>query len=329
MFLSIMDLKDKKLLFVLSKNSRLSYTALAKLTGLSRDVVKYRIDKLKSSGIIKGFRLILDYNKFGIKEYDVHFRFADYNEQNEKHIIAYFMKNPFITWIGTCFGSFDMKVSIRVEDEAHLSSLLEKMKSDLDIIEQELVFVSEKYKTPSDVFLHTLFPELKDFKPEIKLLSKKNDHSPDDIDNKIIVIMGKDPTIGYAAIAKKIELTPEAVKYRVSALEQGGIIKGYSIIINGPELGVLSCQMLVKLQEMKETETLRKYIENSRQLTSSVKLMGKWDLGITFYAKDMKQIRNIILDFRNTFSKYIKEYDSLIIFETHKHPSIAEGVFNR
>ena len=47
------DLKDKRLLYELDCNSRQTIQQLAKKIGLSKDAVKYRMNKLINEGIIK------------------------------------------------------------------------------------------------------------------------------------------------------------------------------------------------------------------------------------------------------------------------------------
>ncbi len=49
--------KDKKLLSLLNDNSRLSYTDISKATGIESETLRYRLFKLKSSGIIKRFTI--------------------------------------------------------------------------------------------------------------------------------------------------------------------------------------------------------------------------------------------------------------------------------
>jgi DNA-binding Lrp family transcriptional regulator len=55
-----LDIKDRKLLYYLSEDSRLSYTQLAKKVALSKNAVKYRITRLKTMGVIKQFTSVIN-----------------------------------------------------------------------------------------------------------------------------------------------------------------------------------------------------------------------------------------------------------------------------
>ncbi len=62
------DNLDRKILSMLQENGRLPYTDIAKKLTVSPGTIHQRINKLENIGIIKGTRIILDYQKLG---YDV------------------------------------------------------------------------------------------------------------------------------------------------------------------------------------------------------------------------------------------------------------------
>ena len=72
-----LDLKDKKLLFELDKNSRTSLSDLAKKLKTSKEVVYYRLNKLIDEKIILRFHTITPLYKFGLTAYKVYLRLSD------------------------------------------------------------------------------------------------------------------------------------------------------------------------------------------------------------------------------------------------------------
>lgn len=56
---------DLKIIETLRKDARLSYRAVAAAVGVSTTTVSHRVQNLVESGIIKGFKPILDYAKLG------------------------------------------------------------------------------------------------------------------------------------------------------------------------------------------------------------------------------------------------------------------------
>jgi len=55
-----LDGKDKKILKALDQNARLSIANISRKTGIQRDSVLYRINKMKKEGVIKFFHTALD-----------------------------------------------------------------------------------------------------------------------------------------------------------------------------------------------------------------------------------------------------------------------------
>ena len=59
------DTLDRKILSVLSRNSRLSFRKLSRIIGISTSTLISRIEKLEKSGIIKKYTIITDHEKLG------------------------------------------------------------------------------------------------------------------------------------------------------------------------------------------------------------------------------------------------------------------------
>lgn len=62
------DILDSKILDLLQKDGRMAYTEIAKKLLISHGTVHQRLNRLTELGIIKGTKIILDYQKIG---YDV------------------------------------------------------------------------------------------------------------------------------------------------------------------------------------------------------------------------------------------------------------------
>lgn len=54
----------------------------------------------------------------------------------------------------------------------------------------------------------------------------------DDIDNKILKMLRNDARIAYAEIGKELNLARQTVKNRIDALEERGIIRGYTTLMD-------------------------------------------------------------------------------------------------
>ncbi len=62
---NLMDENDKIIIENLMKNARISKAALARKLNLTEAAIRKRLKKLESSGIIVGYKVVIDYQKIG------------------------------------------------------------------------------------------------------------------------------------------------------------------------------------------------------------------------------------------------------------------------
>jgi len=62
-----MDEKDRKIIELLQENSRISYTDIAKILGVTETTVRKRIAELEKRGVIKKYTIEVDPSKLGYK----------------------------------------------------------------------------------------------------------------------------------------------------------------------------------------------------------------------------------------------------------------------
>lgn len=64
-----LDIIDRKIIYVLDFDARMSLTQLGKKVGISKQVAKYRIESLVKRGVIKGFYTDANASKLGLEIY--------------------------------------------------------------------------------------------------------------------------------------------------------------------------------------------------------------------------------------------------------------------
>ena len=61
----------------------------------------------------------------------------------------------------------------------------------------------------------------------------------DDLDRKILSLLAKNARMPVKEIAEQVSLTSPAVSSRIHKLETDGIISGYTVTLNRPDLNLL------------------------------------------------------------------------------------------
>lgn len=80
------DEKDKEILSILEQDARIQYKEIAEKLDISSDTVKYRIDKMKSSGIIERFSPVINFSKLGMSQYATILKFKFLTHKEEEKI---------------------------------------------------------------------------------------------------------------------------------------------------------------------------------------------------------------------------------------------------
>ena len=121
------DEKDKKILKELSQHANKSVVELAEKTGLSIDVVIYRLRELKKRLIVSN-RAILDLNKLGYYHYVIMLRTAQMTRADEAKLDAWCTKKNNIIYYGKRIGNFDFELNVAIQNIEDLNNFFLELK---------------------------------------------------------------------------------------------------------------------------------------------------------------------------------------------------------
>src|SRR3989338_473395 len=110
-----LDTKDKKILYELSKNARLSYAELGKKTALHKDTVAYRMKQLETQNIISGYTLVFNFGKLDVQIHKLYIKFGNIDQKKIEQIAEELKKQKQIIWIVLCNGTWDMIATVTVQ----------------------------------------------------------------------------------------------------------------------------------------------------------------------------------------------------------------------
>ncbi|MBR9691452.1 Lrp/AsnC family transcriptional regulator [Candidatus Woesearchaeota archaeon] len=119
-----LDKTDREILKVLSTNARIPIIELAGKTGLTRDVINYRLKKLLQNKIIVQFRAYPNLHNLEINHYKTIFRTKNFDEKSEKGIKSYVAQHKKATQFLKLIGSWDLEIEFETENEDELYKIL-------------------------------------------------------------------------------------------------------------------------------------------------------------------------------------------------------------
>jgi Lrp/AsnC family leucine-responsive transcriptional regulator len=124
-------------------------------------------------------------------------------------------------------------------------------------------------------------------------------HKLDGIDRKILGALQADAKLTTAEIAERVGLSPSPCARRVRLLEQAGVIKGYTIVLDQKKVGLpISAFASIKLERQRE-EDLDRFAEAvSRwpEVVDCYLMTGQRDYLMRIVAADLEAYERFLKD---------------------------------
>lgn len=311
----LLDMKDKKLIYHLSINGRATDSELAKQVGLSKNSVKYRIQRLKEEKIITNFSAVINLGSIKTTTICVLIKFnEDIYEKTE--LIDYFKNHKYSDWVITLSGQWDVFVEFVIKDLNHFHNIIKEMIKSLNetISTYQIFFSSDTLRVE-----HLISDFYKDVKIEQLPIKKRTPkkYDLDKTDRAILNLLTKDSSMSYIDIAKKLGLTMDIVRYRIRNLSNNEIIIKFFPEINLKKLGYTEYLYTIRLKDLSEEKNnmIRNSITQNQNITYSFIDSNSYNLVFVCAFKNAEEIDHLSRSLRKEFKEIIQEQDYLIIKE--------------
>src|SRR3989338_2857798 len=210
------DLKDKRLLYELDCNSMQTIQQLAKKIGLSKDAIKYRINKLINEGIIKSFNAVIDTGKLGFLSFRLLLKFYHLSPALEKEILAFLLKNKNLVWLVRVEGNWDVN-----------TWFLYKSVEEMSLFWQELLRRYNNYIDKKEIGIYsnvTYFGRAYLLKNKYNSFSMPIVSLPKEIKldkSKLMIVelLSKNARMSVVNIAKATGITPKTIINKIKEIE--------------------------------------------------------------------------------------------------------------
>ncbi|MBL7147493.1 MAG: Lrp/AsnC family transcriptional regulator [Nanoarchaeota archaeon] len=307
--------KDKELLYELDKNCRQSLNQLAKKLESKKTVIAYRIKRLESSKIIKGYYTLIDSFLLGYSSYRIYFIFQNLTPKIEKEIINYFVKDKGVYFISSLEGKFDLVVTKWIKEIKELYSFF------VDFMQKYRQYIQSYLITPYE---HTLFgskylTEKPKFEKRVEWrFSTGEIKQIDKLDLEILREISYNAKSSIVEIGAKLGVIPNTVKYRIKKLKEAKIIKAFRADIDFNLLGYKWFKVDVHLNNYIEYDKILDFIKISSNTFVIDKSIGLADIEAEFHYKNVEELRDFLNKLILQFPKLIKNYNYIIIREIYK-----------
>ncbi len=341
-----LDLTYRKILFLLGTNPRFSIEKISKITRLSRDVVAYRINKLKELKILTGAITLLNPWALGVAiNYTIYLQMQNIEKEKEQELIDFFVAHKHIRWVSTCGGKYDMGLVVNTRNIEQFNKIFMKIIEKCgDYLKDYIIcvpfgehycypyFLIEDFKHKDKIDLTDKYPGKPDssFQKEIIAAHKTPQrYEPIKLDKKdteILKLLETNADMKVSEISKKINLSSSSVMQRIRRLIKERVILRFYPMISYSLIGLQWNMLFLNLRnyDEKRLRQLENYLIKHPHIVWFVKSIGKWNYEVSVFAKDASHYHKIVVDIRNHFKDIVRNYETVTIFTQYKYVFFSE-----
>ena len=314
------DLKDRKILYWLDVNARQSNAKIAKKTGLSKQVVGFRIKRLIKEKLLFSFHTVIDISKLGFTIHKNFLRLQNLDKEKHTELIDFLKNHPNVVWVVSCDGKFDLAFGTWAKNMAYLDKTLTELNNKFGqyISERQIATIIHGEYFIRDYLAERQKPTTRrklffGSTPTLVKLDKK--------DWVITSVLANNARMTSVELSKKLGMSADAVAQRIKKLENSGVIRHYNFVPNEKTYPYLHYKVLIGLKNISEKRerSLVEYFRMNPNIVYIVKSLGPWEFEIDLEVKSAEQFRQIMMDIKTHFKDIIKDYSGLHIYQLHKY----------
>lgn len=312
-----LDLKDKKILFEMDFNARISYSQLSKKVGLSKQGAEYKVNNLGRKGLVEGFYPVINVPKLGYIYCRLLVTLQNSTKEKQEEIIEYLKSHKRVFWLFRMQGIYDLLIVIWAKSVAGFKDFIEELENRFG---ENIKRKTETITTDVIHFQHRYLLGTEKTK-EIHVKETSERIRIDDLDNKILNILCSSGRASLVEISAKLNESAKVIAYRIKRLEKKKLIEGYRPIINHNKIGYTYYKVFINLNRISnlELKKLKSYIKSDPLVIYIVEGIGlPGDLDIEIMVRSNQQLFDFIEGLKFKFPTMIGEYQTVIFMDTLK-----------
>ena len=297
-----LDEYDRKLLYLLDRDSGLGLNKLAKSIKRSKQFTLFRLKRFESEGVITHYTAIVDMVKLGFFSFRIYVRFQHTTREELNKIAEELKKEENIWTITIMHGKWDLAIFLGAKriEEIHTIWDAFKLRHQKNIEAYNFSLYAPIYN-----FNRTFFTQGN----QEKITRVYGESKPEEIDGadwKIIREYAPNVRRSTLQMSKILRMSPETVGRRIRKLEKKKIICGYKLGLDIHKLGYVSYRVDLELSSTHRNAELFEYCRMHKNIYQVQKTIGGADFEIEGIVRDLGDLLAIIEDIKTRFKGIVK-----------------------
>ncbi|MBN2142818.1 winged helix-turn-helix transcriptional regulator [Candidatus Woesearchaeota archaeon] len=303
-----LDKKDLGILRELDFDARMSISSLAKKVRVSKEVANYRLKKLIDQKIIEGFVPVIDPFAFGYQMYGLHLRLRNANSEIRKELRDWVQAQGNAFRLLTLGGAWHYFISFFAKDPLDFNNMYETLvaKFASHIQKKSVSIIVEMEQWPYNLLYTNPVPK------HIKI-GEIGSVKLDETDKQLLDLLSRNARASLVELGQKMKLTANAVKYRIKALEQKKVIKGYRMILDHEYFKLSRYSVTLRLSDMAKRKEVMGLLSARKEVLYTFKLIGGGDVRFEMLCESPIRLYALIDEINALRPGIVADFDDRVI----------------
>ncbi len=306
-----MDVKDRIILFELSKNARIPLKALAKKIRMSESSTLYRLERLYKEKILLGTNTIINAYKLGYVGFRTLLTLKRTNTVVEKTILDWLVQREETGVVGVSKHLEEIFLMSWVKSSKVFYEFIQEFKENFGMYVGGLEI---------DVYQGAVyFPRsylVKDIQVDDVVVNYSSYMNHDGLDISILKHLAYDARKSALAIARELKKPVKTIINRIRSLEKKKIIAGYSINVDTKKMGYTYYKLNIVFSSPIPFSTLLSFAKQSKNAVYIDKAINRFDFELNVEVESETRLDEILVELKKMGSGFevleIKQLDTFL-----------------
>lgn len=324
-----LNLRQKKILELLSINCRFTNKDVGKAVGLSEDSVSYQIDKLIENEKLALFNVQFNYHMLGYDSYHIWIKL-----KKKENNFSKLSKIRNLININSSYGKFDLQLLVLAKSQRELKNLIKQIRAVISIRDLRVAKFKDFYKRFTNVIppinVKSKIPASKKnfvYKLNTKLYAETPIDQKiklDAIDKKIIFYLLKYPRANYQSLAEATGLNHETIRYRIKKFVDQKFINNFGLIHDFKKYNLYTTYFLVNLKGKYFEKDFKNYLAMKPNIFYCAKLDGDYNCILYVVSENPNELGKVYEEIIEILDNSVESIDLLFLDKIYKYLQFPE-----
>jgi len=311
-----LDRTDKKILFELDRNSRQSFTQLARKLKASKSVVAYRVRQLEKKKVIQGYYTAIDTVRIGYYNFRAYISLKETSSEEREAIMDYLVKAKWTWWVARASYPYDIALMFLSRDMHKAGSQLKDFlagfkKSIRSCRVNPYVELNHFFR---DYILYDEPMQRRSY----MTVGDENRIELSDGERAVLGELSSDSRQESIAIARKLGMSPITVKNIIRRMIKSGVILAFRVLVDYSKINHGYYWIHINVSDYAEGERLKRYAMTLPETVYLEQTIGGSDIEFGIQVDERKGVLGIVSQITENFGKSITDYEYFKILENRK-----------